>query len=212
MPHTTPNRERARAMYRRHAGTYDRLGRIRLAESVRRQAVDLLALKPGDVVLDVACGTGLSFPLIEERIRPEGRLIGVDLSADMLAKARERVAEAAWQNVTLIEAPVDEAAIPVQVDAVFFHFTHDVMRSRAALENVFRQAKPGARVVSAGGKWAPWWRAPVNLVMWRISRRYITTFEGFGRPWSHLERFVPNLRIKPVLFGAGFIAWGRTRE
>jgi hypothetical protein len=48
--------------------------------------------------------------------------------------------------------------------------------------------------------------------MWRISRRYITTFEGFDRPWSHLERYVPNLRVKPVLFGAGYIAWGRTAE
>lgn len=212
MPQTAPNKERAREMYRRHAGSYDSLGRILLAESVRRQAVDMLALKPGDFVLDVACGTGLSFPLIEEGIGPEGRLIGVDLSADMLAKARGKVVEAGWQNVTLIEAAVDEAAIPVEVDAVFFHFTHDVMRSQAALENVFSHAKPGARVVSAGGKWAPWWRAPVNLVMWRISRRYITTFEGFDRPWSHLRRFVPNLRIKPVLLGAGYIAWGRTRE
>lgn len=199
-------------MYRRHAGVYDSLGRILLAESVRREAVRLLALKPGDVVIDVACGTGLSFPLIEERIGREGQLIGVDLSPDMLAKAGGKAAEAGWQNVTLIEAAADEAAIPVPADAVFFHFTHDVMRTPAALENIFRHAKPGARVVSAGGKRAPRWAVPVNLVMRRISRRYITTFEGFDRPWSHLERFVPYLRVKPVLFGAGYIAWGRTKE
>ncbi len=211
MPNTAPNKERAREMYRRHAGGYDSLGRIRLADSVRRQAVDLVALKPGDVVIDVACGTGLSFPLIEEHIGPEGRLVGVDLSAEMLAKAREKVTAAGWQNVSLIEAAADEADIPVQADAVFFHFTHDVMRSPAALENVFRHAKPGARVVSAGGKRAPWWSLPANLAMWRISRRYITTFEGWDRPWSHLERFVPDLRVMPVLFGAGYIAWGRTK-
>ena len=73
-------------------------------------------------------------------------------------------------------------------------------------------AKPGARVVSAGSKRAPWWNVPVNVVMWRISRRYITTFEGFARPWSHLKRYLPDLRVKPVLFGAGYIAWGRTAE
>jgi demethylmenaquinone methyltransferase/2-methoxy-6-polyprenyl-1,4-benzoquinol methylase len=207
-----PDKERAREIYRRHAATYDGLGRIRLAETVRRQAVELLGLQPGDVVIDVACGTGLSFPLIEERIGPEGRLIGVDLSAEMLAKARHKEAQAGWQNVALIEAAVDEATIPVQVDAVFFHFTHDVLRTPAALENVFRHAKPGARVVSAGGKRAPSWAVPVNVVMRRISRRYITTFEGFDRPWSHLERYVPYLRIKPVLFGAGYIAWGKTKE
>lgn len=207
-----PDKELARKKYSRIAANYDRLGRIRLAEAVRREAVDRLELRPGDVVIDVACGTGLSFPLIEEGIGAEGKLIGVDLSAEMLQKARDRVAKAGWQNVTLIEAPVEEAVIPIAADAVFFHFTHDVMRNPAALENIFRHAKPGARVVSAGSKRAPWWNVPVNVVMWRISRRYITTFEGFARPWSHLKRYVPNLRVRPMLFGAGYIAWGRTQE
>ena len=122
------------------------------------------------------------------------------------------MAKAGWQNVTLMEAPIEDAVIPVAADAVFFHFTHDVMRNPAALENVFRHAKPGARVVSAGRKRAPWWNVPVNVVMWRISRRYITTYEGFARPWSHLKQYVPDLRVKPVLFGAGYIASGRTAE
>lgn len=207
-----PDKQLARDKYRHIASGYDRLGRIRLAESVRRQAVELLDLKPGDVVIDVACGTGLSFQLMEEGIGPDGRLIGVDLSPEMLAKARDKIAQANWQNVTLIEGAADEATIPVQADAVFFHFTHDVMRTPAALENVFRHAKPGARLVSAGSKRAPWWNLPANLVMRRISRRYVTTFEGFARPWSHLKQYVPDLRVKPVLFGAGYIAWGRTRE
>src|SRR3990172_12612029 len=104
MPQSAPNKELAREKYKRLAGGYDSLGRIRLAESVRRQAVRLLALKQGDVVLDVACGTGLSFPHIQERIGPQGQLIGVDLSAEMLAKAREKVTQAGWRNVTLIYA------------------------------------------------------------------------------------------------------------
>ena len=216
MPHSSadraPNRKLAREQYSRIAASYDRLGRIRLAEAVRLEAVGRLDLRPEDVVIDVACGTGLSFPLIEEGIGPDGRLIGVDLTAEMLQKAQDRVARAGWQNVTLIEAPVEEAAIPVHADAVFFHFTHDVMRNPAALENVFRHAKPGARVVSAGSKRAPWWNVPVNVVMWRISRRYVTTYEGFARPWSHLKRYVPNLRVRPTLLGAGYIAWGRTQE
>lgn len=207
-----PDRELAREKYSRIAATYDRLGRIRLAEAVRREAVDRLELRPGDIVIDVACGTGLSFPLIEERIGAQGKLIGVDLSAEMLQKAQDRVVKAGWQNVTLIESPVEEADVPVEADAVFFHFTHDVMRNPAALENIFRHSKPGARVVSAGSKRAPWWNVPANVVMWRISRRYITTFEGFARPWSHLKRLVPNLRVRPTLFGAGYIAWGRTQE
>ena len=201
-----PDRRRAQEKYRRLASRYDRL--VRLAEGVRRESVERLQLKAGDVVLDIGCGTGLSFPLFEERIGREGTIVGIELSAEMLGKARERIDNAGWQNVTLVESAVENAEIPVEADAALFHFTHDIMRSPPAVENVVRHLKMGGRIVSAGGKWAPWWALPVNLVMWRASSRYVTTFEGFGRPWSHLGPYVPDLRVKSVLFGAGYIAWG----
>lgn len=201
-----PDPGRAREIYRSLAEPYDRS--VGAAQGVRREAIARLGLRRGDVVLDVACGTGLSFPLLEEGVGPEGRIIGIDLSPEMLAKARERIDNAGWQNVMLIESAVEEAAIPVAADAAFFHFTHDVMRSPAAIETVFRHLKPGGRVVSAGGKRAAWWALPVNIVMFFISRRYITTFEGFARPWSLLKQYVPNLRVTPALFGAAYIAQG----
>ncbi|MCH7999409.1 MAG: methyltransferase domain-containing protein [Chloroflexi bacterium] len=179
-----------------------------MTQPIRRQAVARLRLEPGDVVLDVGCGTGLSFPLILARIGSEGQLVGIELSPDMMAKARERVESSDWQNVTLIESPVEEAQIPDQVDAVLFHFTHDILRSPQALENVFQHVKRGGRVAAAGTKWAPWWAFPVNFYVWSLARRYVTTLEGFARPWSHLLRTVPDLRVEPVLFGGGYIAWG----
>ncbi|MEE8549866.1 MAG: methyltransferase domain-containing protein, partial [Gemmatimonadota bacterium] len=157
-------------MYERLAPGYDR--RVRAVEGVRREAVSLLGLKAGDNVLDIGCGTGISFPLLEESVGPEGRIFGVDLSGDMLGKARERVDAAGWDNVTLVQSAIEDAEIPVEANAVLFHFTHDIMRTPAALDNVFRHVRPGGGVVSAGGKWAPWWLGPVNLVWWRISRRY----------------------------------------
>jgi demethylmenaquinone methyltransferase/2-methoxy-6-polyprenyl-1,4-benzoquinol methylase len=43
-------------------------------------------LTAGETVIDVACGTGLTFALIEDLIGPDGRVIGMDLSPEMLAK------------------------------------------------------------------------------------------------------------------------------
>src|SRR3974377_1605841 len=53
----------------------------------RGGAVQALGLRAGDSVVDIACGTGLNFPLIEEVIGPDGRIIGVDLTDAMLARA-----------------------------------------------------------------------------------------------------------------------------
>ena len=205
----SPDLRRSQEMYRECAPTYDRT--VKRAEVTRRAAVEALRLQPGDVVLDVGCGTGLSVPLIEERIGPSGKVIGIEPSPEMLAVARERVEAGGWSNVTLIEAAAEEAELPEPADAVLFHFVHDVTRSPQALQNVFRQAKPGARAAMAGAKRAPWWALPVTLYIMYISRKYTTTSEGFDRPWSYLERFVPDLQVRPALYHAAYVAWGTYR-
>jgi ubiquinone/menaquinone biosynthesis C-methylase UbiE len=57
----------------------------------RQQAVKRLALRPGDVVIDLFCGTGVNFELILPPIGKTGKLIGVDGSPGMLARAQKRV-------------------------------------------------------------------------------------------------------------------------
>jgi ubiquinone/menaquinone biosynthesis C-methylase UbiE len=201
-----PDRQLARRKYEQLAPAYDRL--VRPAARMRRLAVDRLGLTRGDTVLDVGCGTGLSFALIEDGIGAEGRLIGVDLSPDMLGKARERVEHHGWENVTLVESAVEDAAIPAELDACVSVLTHDIMRSPGALANVLQQVRRGGTVVVAGAKWAPAWALPVNASVWWVARRYVTTFESFSQPWSHLQSLVPDLRVEPLFLGGAYLAWG----
>ena len=191
--------------YRRAVATYDDSNRLR---RLRQHCVDLLELKPGDVVLDVACGTGLNFPLIQAALAERGSLIGVDLSPDMLALARARVSQNHWTNVSLITSSMEDASVPEDLDAALFFLTHDVMRSPLALRSVMRCLRHGGRVVAAGAKWAPWWALPVNIAVWYGARRYTTTFEGFSRPWSHLSRYISDLQIEMHLHGTMYVAWG----
>ena len=58
----------------------------------RRRAIAALELQPGATIVEIGCGTGLNFRLLQESIGLSGRLIGVDLSTDMLEQARQRVA------------------------------------------------------------------------------------------------------------------------
>jgi arsenite methyltransferase len=194
-------------MYRRHAAGYD--ATTRRTEPNRRRTIARLRLAAGDTVVDVACGTGLSFPILRDAVGPSGRVIGIEQSPEMAALARRRVAASGWENVELIEYAAEEARIPAPFDAVLFHFAHDVLRSSAALENVFAAARPGARVAAAGMKYLPWWAAPANLYILFKAYPYAANLEGLGRPWSLLqERYAPDLEVESVFWGGGYIAHG----
>ena len=197
-----PDAQLARERYRRLAVTYG----PSVLEPLRRRAIAHLDLAPGHTVLDVGCGTGASFPLLEAAIGPEGWVIGVDQSPEMLARARARVGGLGWRNVTLIEAPATEISVTSPVDRVLIFYVHDVLRSPAALEHILTCVRSGGRIVVAGPRWAPWWAAPLNLWIWQIARPYHTTFEGFRRPWSHLEERVRDLEVHPTVFGRAYFA------
>src|SRR5579862_9251221 len=101
-----PARERLIEPYRKKAKHYDITSRLYPApgypqRSQRLRAVQALGLRAGDSVVDIACGTGLNFRLIEEMIGPDGRITGVDLTDAMLAQAQERVAANGWSNISL---------------------------------------------------------------------------------------------------------------
>jgi SAM-dependent methyltransferase len=80
---------------------------------LKKAAVNELGLKRGDRVISFCCGTGSEFPFIQERIGPEGEILGVDWSEGMLERARRRVANNGWTNVELVQG--DVTALPGSV-------------------------------------------------------------------------------------------------
>ena len=201
-----PDPDRARVEYAAHAPGYDASAQRTMA--VRLRTIAKLGLAPGDAVLDVACGTGLSFAPIVAAIGPAGRLTGVELSPEMAALARDRVARQGWSNVRVDVSDMASARLDGPYDAVLFHFTHDVLRTPGALDAIFAACKAGARVAVAGSKLLPWWLAPLNGWVRRINAPYMTTFDGLERPWAPLLRYVPDLRRESALGGIAYVGWG----
>ena len=201
-----PDLALAVAKYRRHAAGYDASAQRTMA--MRRRVVGMLGLRPGDTVLDVACGTGLSLPLLRQAVGPAGRVVGVELSPEMIERARGRVAGADWNNVTLIESSMEDAGLGAPFDAALFNYTHDVLQSPRALQRIFSFSKPGARIAIAGIKHPARWLLPLRLYRLLKARPYVTTFSGLDRPWHLIEHYVPGLRVVPAMLGTNYHAHG----
>ncbi len=204
-----PDPAAALAQYRRRAPCYDL--EVAPFEPLRGRAVAALDLQRGATVLDVGCGTGLSFALLHARVGAGGRIIGIEQSPDMLARARERVREHGWDHVRLVCAPAASARITGGADAALFHLVHDVLRDEAALANVLRHLRPAARVVATGLQWAPPWLWPANVFVTLAALYSVTSLEGLARPWDRLAARLDDVAVDAVLGGAMFIASGRYR-
>jgi ubiquinone/menaquinone biosynthesis C-methylase UbiE len=206
VPRRAPRPDHARDRYDRGAGRYD--AATGLLERLRRLAVEALQLRDGQTVIDVACGTGLNLAALRAGVGHRGRVVGVDISAGMLERARGRVTTAGWRNVELIEGAVGDVPLP-DADAALFSFTHDVLRTRAAVLSVATTLVPGGCVATTGVKYAARWAVPVNAAVGIAAPRFVTTTEGLERPWSHLEELVGPLEVRSLLLGAFYVAFGR---
>ena len=193
--------------YSEHAHSYNR--RTGAFQRYRRAIVDALPVRRGQVVLDVGCGTGLCCGLLREKVGSEGGVVGIEESPEMAAVAREHIAEEGWGNVTVVQSPAEEAEIEVAADAALFCAVHDILQSPDALRNVVSSLRPGAWVAAGGGKWAAPAMVAVNMQARMLHGPYVSSFEGFDRPWHHLERLVEDVDICEIAFGSGYIMTGK---
>lgn len=146
----------ALAHYETHATSYDRLASLFAlvafypVQRYRSRAIELLELKEGDTVLDIGCGTGLSFDAIEERIGRSGRLIGLDYTDAMLAEAQRRVRQKGWSNVRLLQgdAAAVETLVAEPVDAVLTAYCLSLVPAwEQAISGAAGLLGPGGRFV-----------------------------------------------------------------
>lgn len=202
----TPPTRAMLALYRARAAHYD--DELTPFEPLRLAAIERLQLQPGETVLDVGCGTGLSLAPLLQRLGPQGRIVGIEQCPDMLARARERLTPAQRPQVRLVQASAEAARWRGQADAALLHFTHDIVRHPAALDNVFAHLKPGARVVATGLQWAPAWAVAVNAFVLGAALYSISSLDGLDRPWSRLEERLKDFTVTPEWMGGVYIASG----
>lgn len=199
--------------YRRHAADYDK-GK-RFSERIRPEAIGRLDLKPGESVLDLGCGTGLSFEMLQQGVGPEGRIIGVELSPEMLEIAHEKVESNGWKNVTLIQGDAQTVEAPDPLDAVLAFFVPEILISPPAVTRAIDSLEPGGRLIAAGVKHAQGPLGPLfNLYFqlrfrtwrWVGVRGSMNRIFAKGQPYHALEKAVPSLERQDFMLGCAYIA------
>jgi ubiquinone/menaquinone biosynthesis C-methylase UbiE len=167
------------AQYDRVAPWYRALSPLFLINPLmRRKAVAAMALRDGDSVLEVGVGSGRNLPYLLDAVGSSGAVVGVDLSAGMLAEARKLVDRRSATNVHLIEANAATVDFDRDFDAVLFSLSYSAMPADvrpAAVDRAWDRLRPGGRLVILDGGIA---RTRLRPVIAPIARQLVKLGPG----------------------------------
>ncbi len=211
------SKKETRDLYRRRAKRYNLLARVyglafgfRL-EHYRKETVAALALKPGDMVVELGCGTGLNFRHVERAIGPGGKIIGVDLTDAMLGVARDRIVREKWTNVELVQADLSEWQFPNEVSAAFSTLALTLVPEYdLIIERAGKALKGEGRLAVMDLK------EPVDWPSWLLS--FVAWFwKPFGvsldladrHPWESIRQHLTEVEYREFYFGAVYLSVGK---
>jgi len=163
-----------REFWDRRADAWDRRADVlnSFSDAYGAPAIDALDVQPGERVLDVGCGPGTTAVELAKRAAPDGEVVGVDLSAAMVAAATRRAVRAGVTNVRFVAVDAQTGGLGEGFDATYSRFGVMFFADPvAAFANIGRSLRPGGRLA-----WAVWGALGDN-------------------PWM----FVPTLAAGPVL-------------
>jgi arsenite methyltransferase len=109
---------------------------------------ELGRLEPGERVLDLGCGAGTDTLVAAQMVGPEGRVTGIDMTPEMLAKARWAADLLRAENVQLVEAEAERLPFPdASFDVVMSNGVIDLVPDKdAVFAEIFRVLRPGGRI------------------------------------------------------------------
>jgi arsenite methyltransferase len=107
----------------------------------------VLALEPGETVLDLGSGGGIDVLLSARRVGPTGKVYGLDMTDEMLALARENQQKAGATNVEFLKGTIEAIPLPASsVDVIISNCVINLSTDKdAVLREAFRVLKPGGR-------------------------------------------------------------------
>jgi len=202
-----------REIYAKRAGNYDISANLYYLlgfreAHYRKMAIQALDPAPGDTVVEIGCGTGLNFGYLQERIGEKGHIIGVDLSAQMLDRAANRINSRGWENVSLVKSDAARYEFPQEMSRAISTFAltlvpeYDavIRRVSAALGHHGRMVVLDLRKPE---RWPDWL---LNAAV-ALTRPFGVTLDLADRkPWRAMERHFTHVDYDEFFGGFAFLA------
>lgn len=175
----------------------------------RKRSVEALRLRPGDRVLDLACGTGSNFPSLERAVGPQGHITGVDLTSAMLSEARKRIEKNGWKNVALVHADAGSFTFPAPIDAVICSYAISLMPNFAEV------IQKGATALRDGGRMGildvrgQGNNRVLNGILDFLTKPFGSNDEVLRRrPWEEMPKYFSEVQLTELYFGFLYFAVG----
>jgi SAM-dependent methyltransferase len=167
-------------------------------------AMDRARVASGERVLDVGCGCGQTSLQLAQRVGAGGSVTGIDISAPMLARARERATQLGLRNLRFLEADAQEAKLGEGAfNLVFSRFGVMFFADpKAAFANLRRSLLPGGRVAFVC--WQELARNPWMAVPIRAAAQHVTLPPPAAPDAPGPLAFADPERVRGILSAAGF--------
>lgn len=178
--------------------------------SYRHRGVEALALRQGDTVVEIGCGTGANFSALQRAIGPSGTIIGVDLTPAMLDQARRRVREQGWANVELVESDATHYEFRRGINGIFSTFALTLVPD---YDDVIRRGAealaPEGRFVIVDFKAPPSWPVPALRAIVPLLRPFAVTLDlRHHHPWESLAKYLRLAVMEERYIRTTYIAAG----
>jgi phosphatidylethanolamine/phosphatidyl-N-methylethanolamine N-methyltransferase len=177
-------------------GVYDKLAKVYdltfgpTLHPGRLQAIERMNIQPGERVLEVGVGTGINLSLYPS----EAKITGIDYTASMLEKARERVAKKGMRNVRLLQMDAADLKFPDNAfDIVYAPYLISVVPDPVKVaQEMHRVCRPGGRIIFLNHFLSP------NPILSRMERLIspMTIHIGFKSDLD-LPAFLAQADLKP---------------
>lgn len=179
-------------------------------EKYRKKAVAYLELLEGDSIVEIGCGTGLNFPILLEKIGKNGKIIGLDISVDMLEQAKKKIQVFSWNNVDVYEQNAmkfDYKNTKGVISTLAFTLIPEYEELIAKISRELPKNKKFVIMDLKLSKKLPFWMIKLLVL---FARPFGVTLDLANRkPYESMQKHFKHVKMEEYFFGILYIcvAW-----